>query len=176
MKVHCEFSRGTWSGEVEPLELAASGQAQQRSFFLGLHPFRNHLEVEGVGHCDGCLDEASDSPVGGNSCDKGSIELEFVERETPQITDTGEAGAEIIEGDGHAEITDSADRFAGLGRIGDKVGFRYLELKALRWKIDLLENGRQDKIEIRIAELGRRYVDTNANLRPRVGGTVQPFR
>src|SRR3954462_8151723 len=89
--------------EEKSLCLIALVRAQKRKLLDRFHTFCDHFEVQAVRHGD---DSASDRGVVRIYRDvphEGPVDLERVDRETLQVTQTRIAGTEIIDGHAYAK-------------------------------------------------------------------------
>src|SRR5215471_3649317 len=134
--------------------------------FGGLDAFRRHLHAEAAAQAD---DGMNDGRGIGSLLDRAHetrIDLELVERKTPQIKQARIAGAEIIERKTHADAFEPQHREFRALEITEQGAFGEFEFKRVRRKAGLAENSLNRLDEIRPPELQRRNIDRDRHARP----------
>ena len=71
---------------------------------LGLDPFGDDLDPELVGEVNGGPDDHPEARDGGHRLHQGHVELELIDGPAAKDLQRGETGAEIVEGDPHADL------------------------------------------------------------------------
>src|SRR5215471_20175205 len=134
--------------------------------FGGLDAFRRHLHAEAAAQAD---DGMNDGRGIGSLLDRAHetrIDLELVERKTPQIKQARIAGAEIIERKTHADAFEPQHREFRALEITEQGAFVEFEFELVGRKAGLAENSLNRLDEIRPPELQRRNIDRDRHARP----------
>jgi hypothetical protein len=139
---------------------------QEGGLLAGFHTFGRHRHVEGGGKRHRRLQHRA-ALYGLPACHgERPIDLHAIEAKADEVTDAGEAGAEIIERDAHAaRLQPVHDEFRTAG-ILDEIALRYLQRDPGWLNARSLDDRERLIREVGIAELRRRDVDRNADLRP----------
>src|ERR1700733_4752924 len=148
------------TAKIKPLRLFAVGTFEEGRLFGGLDALDGHMHVQlapqGDDRLDDCLGVTRRAV---EALHEGAIDLDLVERESPQITQAGISSAEIVHDDRHAEFLERPqfghDGFA----VTQKQGLGDLQLKAGRLQIGLLQRGRYSSAYAAGEKLGRGKVD-----------------
>ena len=72
----------------------------------GFYAFRDDGDIQAVSHRDDRGDQRRISGITGQVADEGLVDLERADRVAFQIAQAGVTGAEIVDGDGHAEFVE----------------------------------------------------------------------
>ena len=92
---------GNRSAEEPSLGVANTASKEELGLLFGLDAFSNHFKVERASHFNDVEDDLAGGAVGVDGSDEGFIDFERIERERLQASETGVAGAEVV--DGNAE-------------------------------------------------------------------------
>src|ERR1700722_9214454 len=71
---------------------------------LGLDSFGDDPDAESMSHIDGGADDGPERRVASYRPDERNIKLELIDRPAAQAFQRGKAGAEVVQGDTHAEL------------------------------------------------------------------------
>src|SRR5262245_35864287 len=126
--------------EQEPLVFVASVAVEELHLAGLLDALGHHPEAELAGHGDG---GARDRGVLGGARDpahEGLVDLEDVDRELLEVGHRGVAGAEVVDGEAHAESTDGAELAEDLGVAAQDPALAELELEQPRVDPALLQD------------------------------------
>ena len=164
-------ARGDLGDGHRPAEAVAlhgmhAGGAQEQLLVGGLDAFGGHLHAEAAAEAD---DGVHDRGGVGRLFDRAheaAVDLELVEREAAQIEQARIAGAEIVERKPHAERLEPKHRGFRRVDIAEQHAFGQLELEPRRIEIGFLQDALDHVDEIDAAELQRRDVDRDGQVRP----------
>src|SRR5260370_34161912 len=85
-----------------PLNLITELGAQETQLLVGLNTFRQHRQLEPAPNAKHCANDGRRLFVHVTRLDQGTIELELVERECPQVRQRRVTGSEIVHRDSDA--------------------------------------------------------------------------
>src|SRR6516165_10236326 len=133
--------------------------------FGGLDALRRHLHAEAATEADDGMNDGCG--IGGllDRAHETRIDLELVERKTPQIKQARIAGAEIIERKTHADAFEPQHREFRALEIAEQRAFGEFEFEPVGRKAGLAENALDRVNEIRPPELQRRNIDRDRQSR-----------
>src|ERR1700722_4531870 len=104
---------GRGHAEVEALSIVSSFLAEKVPGRLVLDAFGDGLEVEGLGEADDGPDQVLVSGVGDQVAYELDVNLEVCDGESLEVGEAAEAGAEVVEGEGAAQVGQAlCERFA----------------------------------------------------------------
>src|SRR5262249_11966427 len=154
-----DLGRGHRPAEAVALHRMHAGGAQEQMLFGGPDAFRRHLHAEAAAEAD---DGMNDRRGIGSLLDRAHetrIDLELVERKTPQIKQARIAGAEIIERKTHADAFEPRHREFRALEITEQGAFGEFEFELVGRKAGLAEYSLNRLDEIRPPELQLRHID-----------------
>ena len=131
-----------------------------------LDSLRRHLHAETAAEADHGMDDGGG--IGGllDRAHETGIDLELVERKTPQIKQTGIPSAEIVERKAHADAFELQHRQFGVFQIAEECALGQFKFETVGLETGLGENALDQLDKIWPAELQRRDVDGDGQCRP----------
>ena len=105
------------SAEEPSLGVANTASKEELSLLLGLDAFGNHFEVERASHFNDVEDDLTGGAVGIDGSDEGFIDFERIERERLQASETGVAGAEVVDGNAESPGPQRANETGSFGIV-----------------------------------------------------------
>ncbi|MGY4295906.1 hypothetical protein ACVWXN_004001 [Bradyrhizobium sp. i1.4.4] len=94
-----------------------------------LDAFRDKLQPQRAGERGDDADDRLVFRAVRDLADEGFVDLDLVERETPEMSERAIAGAEIVERDGCAQAPQAVQRLGGAGDVVDQRALGDLELQ-----------------------------------------------
>src|SRR5437660_7546534 len=151
-----------------------AGGAQEQMLLGRLDPLRRHLHAETAAEADHGMDDGGG--IGGllDRAHETGIDLELVERKTPQIKQTGISSAEIVERKAHADAFELQHRQFGVFQITEERAFGQFKFETVGLETSLGDNALDQLDKIRAAELQRRDIDGDGQRRPIASETGAP--
>src|SRR3954464_10538087 len=149
-------------GEQEALRHLALESMQLLELRLRLHTFGDGRESEFVRQRQDQPDELTTAAFGIETVDEAAIDLDEVASELAQQRQVRVAGAEVVDGDAHAEAVQLVELRFGGDDVGHHDVFRDLDRQG-----GCTDTGAGDGLghvlyEVAVVELGRREVDRHA--------------
>ena len=136
-----------------------SRAAEELHLALLLHSLRHHAQAELAGHGDGGARDGGVLGGAGDSAHEGLVDLEHVDRELLEVGDRGVAGAEVVDGQAHAEGADRVELAQDLGIAAEHAALAELQLQQRGVDPALLQGLAHDLGEVAAHELAERDVD-----------------
>ena len=96
-----------------PSRTVAAELAQPHALRLGLDALGGDDHVERVGHVDGRRDDRVVGRAPPEALDEHPVDLQLVEREPAEVGERRSTGAEVVDGEVHAEVLEHPQRLAG---------------------------------------------------------------
>ena len=87
----------------------------------------HHIHAHVVREIDQRLDDGGGVAVGADGIDEHLVDLDDVDAELEHVGEPAVAGADIVDGDAHAQTLQRGDDLARLGEILDRVAFGHLK-------------------------------------------------
>src|SRR5215467_5140894 len=116
--------------EEEALALVAAQVLQLETLLVGLDAFRRHVHVEALGHGDHRAHDGAVAALVAEPLHEGAVDLERVHREALEIAERRVPGAEVVDGEPHAQVLELAELGESGGRVLHHHALRDLELEA----------------------------------------------
>ena len=113
--------------EEVALSVVAAQSAQLRELDLALHALGDHIEREGARHPDDRLDDRGALLLDPQRFDEGAIDLQSVKGKAVEIGERGVPGAEVIEHETNADVTECLQGGGRGGRLLDQDALGDLE-------------------------------------------------
>src|SRR6185437_2110820 len=159
--------------EQVALHFIAIHQAQETRLVFRFDAFRHHVEFQRMRQIDDCGDQYDPFRPGCHVGYERAVYLQGIDGQLRQVTERGEAGTEIVDGDGDAH---GPDRFQAVDIVLDILhdqAFGDLQFQSDgRLRID--GNGPLDlACEVAIVQLQRRYVHCDSHSRQPHGPPTQ---
>src|SRR5215469_2156309 len=119
--------------EVEALAHLAAEHLELGDLVNRLHPFGDRRYAHGGGQVDDRADDGRVHPAFANPLDERPVDLDLVRGEVLQVGQRGMTGAEVIDGQAHAELAELAHDLAGTRDVVHDHGLGDLEYEQLGW-------------------------------------------
>ncbi len=169
-----EFFRSQGAAEVVTLSFDAGmglqeGELLSRFNTLSHHPlFETLADRNNGGDDNGFLGSAADV------VDERLVDLERIDRKTPQIAQTGIAGAKVIDGNLYSEVLERVQDRRRLIRVLHEPTFGQFKFEVARVQAGVAEDGTDPGDKILAVKLLGRDIDRNltkveASLQPGLG-------
>ena len=114
---------------MEALRIVVAGGRQELRVPFGLDALGHQLQAQRMRHLRGGLDDDAIVGVVAHAHDERLVELERVHRQVAQVAERRIAGAEIVDGDEHAELVDFLDHAQRARRVEHHRALGDLELE-----------------------------------------------
>ena len=137
--------------------------AQEVQLRLGLHALSDHRHAEDARHLDDRGRDSSVVGIGRDGVNEAAVDLECIDRVTPQAGEARIAGAEVIERDAHAECLERAEGGFGIDGARDQRVRSDLDLERVRRDAVPAERLGDLGGEAGLQELSARDVDRDAD-------------
>ena len=136
-----EVREGHGAAQPEPLGLGAAGVQQEVEDRAALHPFRDRLDAQLMGHLDAGAHQGRAFVRGLHAPDQALVDLDRREGPLAQHLDGREARAEVIHGQPQAHAGQLQDVIARLTRTVDDRGFRQFGLQEAGVELEFGDGG-----------------------------------
>src|SRR5204863_4761785 len=168
-------------GEIALQEVTAA-IPQELALHRGFDAFGDYLNLERVREGHDRRDDGALVLVPGHVGDEGAVDLHLVHREALQVGEARVAGAEIVDGDRHAELLQAVERAQRDVAVLHRGGLGDLELEQPRRQAAVPEHPGDELHQLGVVELagGEVYRNLQAALRaderrPAAGFAQHPF-
>jgi hypothetical protein len=101
--------RGLGPAQQESLHLIATKRAKHRQLAFGFNTLGGSGHVQAMGQAHDCLSQAARADCTVDAVNETSIDLQIVNGQTLQVTERRVTGAEIVDGDAHAQCPQFGD-------------------------------------------------------------------
>ncbi len=105
------------AGIAISLRVVEAGRGEELRIPLGFHAFGHQLEAQRMRHLRGGLDDDAVVGVVAHAQDEGPVELERMHRQVAQVSQRGIPGAEIVDGNQHAQLVNFLDHAQRARRV-----------------------------------------------------------
>src|SRR5258706_2948280 len=146
-------------GEQLSLRQVAAERLQRLARLRELHALGEDAEAEVVREVDRAAHHGAVAGVGDEAGHERAIDLDLVDREALEMGERGVAGAEIVEGESHADAFQAREDGDRALRFGDERALRELEHHARRVEAPGPDSLVDDRRQLAIVERGERAVD-----------------
>src|SRR4051794_35483166 len=143
--------------EVVALRAVAAEVDQPLSLVLGLHALSAHHLVERMCHVDGGGDDGVVGSTATESLDEHAVDLQLVEREAAQVRERRAAGAEVVDGQLHADVLERTERVGGRIEVVEQRTLRHLEAERRGVDARFTRDAGDDLGEVRPLQLAGRH-------------------
>jgi hypothetical protein len=134
---------------------------------LGLHAFGDDLHAQRARHLQDGAHDGGVAVVVGQAADEAAVDLELVDREALQVGQAGIAGAEVVDGQPHAQARQRLQPRQRLVGVAHQDGLGQLQLQQVRRQAADGQHAGHAVDEVRLLELQRRDVDGDRHGVPR---------
>ena len=155
--------------EQVALGVAAPGRAQQRELLHRFDALRDRAHAEAAAERDHAADDRGAIGAVVHFRHERAVDLDLVERKHLEIAERGIPGPEIVEHDRDAKLLELVKHRQVLGVLLQQHGFCDLELQPLGRNAGLAQRARDGLDQVAGAELRRRKVDGDAEMRRPAG-------
>ena len=144
---------------------AAAERPEPVGLVLGLDPLGDHVEAQRPAEVDDRLAEHVRVADAVAARHERPVDLQLVDLEGVEVAERRVAGPEVVDREAEAERSQLADALDGLEARREQRALGDLERELRRVHAGPLERGDDHRDEARIAELARRQVDVQAEVR-----------
>ena len=153
---------------IETLHLVAAPLLQHLGLIFGLDTFGGDDHVQRLAKAHDRGNDGAGLRADPKRIDKGAIDLDLLYREARQIGQARIASAEIVHGDGNANLIEPRQGLDHRVGILQKRGFGNFQLQAVRLKSGFGKHLLDECLDILGLELRRRKVDGQVKSRSQV--------
>src|SRR5580704_782610 len=157
----CELCRRRRPAEIVSLGLVALVSLQKCQLFLRFDALRHYSQPKASAHADYTRDDGRLVRCAGNLANKRLVDFERIDREFPQITQTGVTGAEVIHGELHSSYSEGLEDGSSGLHVLHQDAFGELQLQKSGIQTGFLEGCEYTLKKVFVPELDRRDIHRN---------------
>jgi len=140
------------------LHLVAPEAAQQCQLLDAFHAFGHHFELEVVGQVDHGVDQLAIFLAQLHAGDEALVDLEQLDRQAVEVDERGKSGAEVVQGETHAQATEGIHGLLDQIVAAHHGRFRQLELQPAGVDAAFADQPAQGHQQLAVLELPERQV------------------
>src|SRR6202034_3703075 len=161
-----DLARGARLTEAKTLHLVHAGGAQEQVLLGGLDALGRYAHAETAAEADHGVNDSRGIRRFLDRAHEARVDLELVERETPQIEQTRITGAEIVEREAYADGLEAQHRQLRGFEVAEQRAFGEFEFEPVGREVGLGKDALDHFDEVGAAELQRRDVDGDGEAGP----------